>query len=128
MYKPPRLLLAIALALTATALLGCESRPDDSFVQWVARDAWNAECAEKGIVERFKRENMTWVTKGKHAKVDVDGTFKLASDCGEHKAYQSFEFKRQGLELVRCEASGKKGWSLPGNETTRCWTGPKLLE
>jgi hypothetical protein len=119
---------SIALALAAVFVLGCETKPDSVFVQWVARDAWNPECAEMGIVERFSQDNLEWVTKGQRAKADVDATFKLASDCGELKAYQSFEFKQAGLELVRCDAAGDKGWALPGKESSRCWTGPRLLK
>lgn len=117
----------VAAACALVVVSGCNPKPRQEHVQWVARDAWNAKCAEVALVERFKQENLTWAEKGQRAKVDVDATFKLGNDCEGLKAYQSFDFKVQGLELVKCSASGKDGWALPGKESTRCWTGPKLL-
>lgn len=119
--------VALAALVAAVVVSGCNPKPRAEHVQWVARDAWNAKCAEVAIVERFKQENLTWVEEGKRAKVDVDATFKLGNDCEGLKAYQSFDFKLKGLELVKCGAGDAGGWALPGKESTRCWTGPKLV-
>ncbi len=121
--------LSLLFALTALTVVvsGCNPKPRSEHVQWVARDAWNAKCAQFGIIERFKQENLSWVEPGKRAKVDVDATFKLGNDCEGLKAYSSYEFKLAGLELVKCSAGGEDGWALPGKEATRCWTGPRLL-
>ncbi|MFZ9887537.1 MAG: hypothetical protein ACO3JL_08545 [Myxococcota bacterium] len=121
-----RLSSLIPFALAASALSACHSPPRAEHVQWVARDAWNPRCAELAIVERFHHEPVEWVEDGVKARVAVDATFKLANDCEGLKAYQSFDFKLAGLEMVRCDSAGSSGWALAARPD-RCWTGPKLL-
>lgn len=128
MRTPRQRLAFLAAALLAVFVVsGCNPKPRQEHVQWVARDAWNAKCAEVAMVERWKQESLSWVEKGARAKVDVDATFKLGNDCEELKAYQSFDFQLKGLELVKCTSNGEGGWALPGKEAERCWTGPRLL-
>ena len=40
---------------------------------------------------------------------------------------ENVEFKKT-VEMSKCQKNGKTGWSLPGKESTRCWTGPSLVE
>lgn len=111
----------------------CDAEPRDRHIQWVARDAWNPNCADKAIIERWVQSNGAWKEQGKVWRVDVDATFKLGNDCEGSEdsaaipAYQSVDFKRSGLELVPCKKGGNDGWALPGQEGGRCWTSPKLV-
>lgn len=123
----------LCLPILALGLAACHSAPRQSHVQWVARDAWNADCADKAIVERWVADNGHWKIKGEVWVVDVDATFKLGNDCKSgllgksFKAYESVSFQKDGLEMSRCKRDGEDGWSLPGKESERCWTGPTLL-
>ena len=121
------ILTLAAGALCAAALTGCEAMPRDRYIQWVARDAWSAQCAEKAIVETWKVENRRWKVKGESLLADIDATFKLTDDCAGMKAYESKRFSVKGFEISKCEVGGKTGWALPGKEKKRCWTGPQLL-
>jgi hypothetical protein len=124
--RNPLLILA-AGSLVASALMGCEAKPRDQFIQWVARDAWNPPCAEKAMVEIWKTENLRWKVTGEVVLVDVDATFKLGNDCGPFKAFESKRFVKKGFEMSKCKVGKQRGWSLPGMEHKRCWTGPRLL-
>lgn len=126
--------LATAL-LAVAAAAACDSTPRERFVQWVARDAWDEKCAEKAMIEVWKQENPRWKVEGQVWVVDVDAKFRMVDDCQSGlplvgKAYKALEvvpFKKQGLEVSQCARGGDKGWSQPGREGTRCWTGPTLL-
>jgi len=124
MFRPTILVLA-SLSLFA---LGCSSKPTTSEMQWVARDAWSSKCAEKAMVETWEASNQRWKIKDQVLLVDVSATFKLTDDCGLKKAYSSETFKKEGLALSKCVDQEKKGWSQPGLEGKRCWTGPRLLK
>lgn len=130
-------LLSLAFVATGawTLLVGCNPAPRDSFVQWVARDAWDSTCAEHAIVETFTETNRRWKIKGEVYVIDVDARFKLVNACKSGlpligKDYQQFEvvpFKAT-VEMSRCKKGDADGWSLPGKEGSRCWTGPTLLK
>lgn len=117
----------------AFGLTACEASPRSTHIQWVARDAWSPTCADKAIVERWVQSEGRWKVKGEIWTVEVDATFKLGNDCDggllgkSFKAYESVEFQKKNLELSRCKKDGAEGWSLPGQESKRCWTGPSLL-
>lgn len=127
-----RLLAASSLVLLAAA---CDAPPRENFVQWVARDAWDATCAEKAMVEVWKVENKAWKVKGQVYTADVSATFRMVDDCQsglplvgkQYKALEKVPFEKKGLELSACKKDGQDGWALPGKESTRCWTGPTLL-
>jgi hypothetical protein len=129
--KALRTLFGLAALVASGA--ACDAAPRDRHIQWVARDAWNPGCADKAIIERWVQTNGAWKEKGKVWRVDIDATFKLGNDCegeGENAtipAYQSIDFKRNGLELVPCKSGDEEGWALPGQEGARCWTRPKLV-
>lgn len=123
-------------ALVALALMaGCSGTPREQHVQWVARDAWDPTCAEKAMIETWSTENPRWKIKGEVYVVDVKASFRLTDDCKSGlplvgKSYKSLEvasYQRQGLEMSKCKKDGAVGWALPGNESSRCWTGPTLL-
>jgi hypothetical protein len=122
-----------ALALPCF-LAACSGTPRDSFVQWVARDAWDPTCAEQGIIEKWVATNGKWKINNEVWSVDVDATFKLVNACESGlpalgKSYKQFEvvpFKAT-VEMSKCKKGDQEGWSLPGKESTRCWTGPTLL-
>lgn len=144
-----RSLPLIVLSLSGlVGLTACNAPPRDSFQQWVARDAWDQNCAEQGMVERWSTSNAHWKIKGEVYVFDVDATFKLANECKTNPAanvdlkalmaggggairmgYKQFEtvtFKKT-VEMSKCVREGATGWSLPGKESQRCWTGPTLL-
>lgn len=125
-----RFALLVTLATAATFLTACETKPQDRYMQWVARDAWNPQCADQAMVEVWKASTPEWKEKGKSVTVDVDATFKLANDCevggAKLEAFKSFQFK-QTVEMVKCETGGKDGWALAATPD-RCWTGPKLFQ
>jgi hypothetical protein len=150
MHARLRTLAPIALTLAALGLTGCNPPPRDSYQQWVARDAWDSGCAEQGMIERWTVQNARWKIEGQVYVIDVDATFKLANACKSgltldgidvkellekgggaitrsYKQFENVEFKKT-VEMSKCEKNGKTGWSLPGKESTRCWTGPSLLE
>ncbi len=130
--------------------MGCNTTPRDSFQQWVARDAWDQGCAEQAMIERWAVSNGKWKIEGQVYVADVDATFKLANACKSgvtldgidvkellasgggtlnrsYKQFQTVEFKKT-VEMSKCQKAGKTGWSLPGKESARCWTGPSLVE
>jgi hypothetical protein len=142
--------------LCCLGLLACEGRPNKRHVEWVARDAWDSDCAEQAIIEKFKTANPKWKVKGEVWQVDVEATFKLVNECtsksalsdpkkladglkelakGEtkkitghtYKQFESLDFAKKPLEMSRCKVNGEDGWSLPGQEGERCWVGPKLV-
>jgi hypothetical protein len=151
MHARLRPLVSLAATLTAVfSITACNPPPRDSFQQWVARDAWDAGCAEQAMIERWSAQNARWKIEGQTYVIDVDATFKLANACQSgltldginvqdllekgggaiHRSYKQFEnveFKKT-VEMSKCEKNGKTGWSLPGKESTRCWTGPSLVE
>jgi hypothetical protein len=125
---------ALAVSLVTLGLAGCSGTPRDSFVQWVARDAWDPTCAEQGIVEKWVARNGHWKIPKQVWAVDVDATFKLVNTCQsglplvgkEYKQFETVPFKGT-VEMSKCKKGDKDGWSLPGKESSRCWTGPTLL-
>lgn len=125
---------SLAVSLLALTLGGCGGSPRDSYVQWVARDAWDPTCAEAAIVERFTAQNGRWKIKDEVWAVDVDATFKLVNKCAsglpllgkEYKQFETVAFQ-QTIEMSKCKKADATGWSLPGKESSRCWTGPTLL-
>ncbi|MCC7074962.1 MAG: hypothetical protein IT383_26865 [Deltaproteobacteria bacterium] len=128
--------LGALIALIALGMMaGCGGTPREQHVQWVARDAWDPTCAEKAMIETWKTENPRWKIKGEVYVVDVAASFRLTDDCKSGlplvgKSYKSLEvasYQRQALEMSKCKKNGAVGWSLPGNESSRCWTGPTLL-
>lgn len=131
-----RLAGSLGAAALALSLAGCGGAPREQHMQWVARDAWDPTCAEKAMVETWKAENPRWKIKGEVYVVDVEAKFRLSDDCKSGlpllgKSYKSLEvatYKSQGLEMSRCKKDGAVGWALPGNESSRCWTGPTLLK
>ncbi|MDP2344438.1 MAG: hypothetical protein Q8O67_26000 [Deltaproteobacteria bacterium] len=122
------------LGIALLALSGCGGTPRDSAVQWVARDAWDPTCAEAAIVERFVATNGRWKIEGQVWAVDVDATFKLVNKCSsglpligkEYKQFEAVPFKAT-VEMSKCKKGDDAGWSLPGKESSRCWTGPTLV-
>ncbi len=136
MHKLMSVGAAVGATLFVVALTGCSGAPREQHMQWVARDAWDPTCAEKAMVEMWKEENPRWKIKGEVYVIDVEAKFRLTDDCKSGlplvgKSYRSLEvasFKTQGLEMSRCKRDGVVGWALPGNESSRCWTGPTLLK
>jgi hypothetical protein len=128
-------LKGILLAVGAGALMAaCGGPPRESYVQWVARDAWDPSCAEQAIIETWKQDNGRWKVKGEVWTVDVEAGFKLVNKCDSGlplagKSYKQFEVVPfQGtIEMSKCKKDGDTGWALPGKESSRCWTGPTLL-
>lgn len=151
MHPRLRHLAPLVLSLTAAfGVTGCNPPPRDSSQQWVARDAWDSGCAEQGIIERWKVGNARWKIEGEVFVVDVDATFKLVNACKSgltldgvdvkallekgggaitrsYKQFENVDFKGT-VEMSKCQKNGKTGWALPGKESTRCWTGPSLVE
>lgn len=144
-----RLVSTIMLLAGVSAVTACNAAPRDSFQQWVARDAWDQGCAEQGMIEVWKAGNGRWKIEGEVYVVDVEATFKLANICTSgvppqgidlkallekgggaiarsYKQFETVAFK-QTVEMSKCKANDKTGWSLPGQESRRCWTGPTLL-
>ncbi len=126
-----RRVLASTAVIAALAATGCSGEPDKHHLQFVARDAWNKNCASKATVEKFEATNKKWKIKDQVFTADVKATFKLIDDCKglplvgkSYKAFESADFEKKGLELSACKAEGEKGWSLPGKEGSRCFTGP----
>lgn len=145
-----RSLLLFVASLSALAFAsGCNAPPRDSYQQWVARDAWDQNCAEQGMVERWQASNGHWKIKGEVYVFDVDATFKLANECKTnplqnvdvkdlmekgggairmgYKQFETVNFKKT-VEMSKCQKDGDTGWALPGKESQRCWTGPTLLK
>ncbi len=124
--------LAAVVSLLVAA--GCDGPPSDQRMQWVARDAWDHTCAEKAMVEQWKVSNGHWKIKGEVWVADVDAVFRLTDDCAsglpligkKYKTLEKAPFKGT-VEMSRCKKDGETGWSLPGKEGSRCWTGPTLL-
>jgi hypothetical protein len=125
------LLACPVLALAAS----CGGPPRDAFQQYVARDVWDATCAEQAMVEKWSAKNGRWKIDGEVWVVDVDATFKMANECMSglpvigttYKQFQAIPFA-QTIEMSRCKSpAGDGGWSVPGKESSRCWTGPTLL-
>src|SRR5688572_15612310 len=84
------LLAAVAVAA------GCGGPPRESFVQWVARDAWDPTCAEQAIIEQWKQSNGNWKIKDSVWTIDVEAKFKLVNTCKSGlplvgKDYKQFE-------------------------------------
>jgi hypothetical protein len=147
----PRIRLSLCAALVTTSVLaGCNPPPRESFQQWVARDAWDPGCAEQAMIERWSVRDARWKIEGQTYAIDVDATFKLANACTSgltldginvqellergggairrsYKQFENVEFKKT-VELSKCDKNGAAGWSLPGKESTRCWTGPSLVD
>jgi hypothetical protein len=123
-------LLAALVVLTAA----CDGVPAQRSMQWVARDAWDATCAEKAMVETWNATKARWKIKGEVYVADVEAKFRLVDNCRSGlplvgKEYQTIDvvpFKGT-VEMSRCKKDGTAGWALPGKESTRCWTGPSLL-
>ncbi len=128
-----RTTLVAASTLAALLLVACDAAPSQQHMQWVARDAWDATCAEQGIVEQWKVQNGAWKIKGEVWATDVEATFKLVNACTSGlplvgKSYKQFEtvkFQKR-VEMSHCKAGASSGWALPGKEGSRCWTGPTL--
>src|SRR3954471_18015004 len=103
-------------------------------MQWVARDAWDATCAEKAMVETWKADAGRWKIEGEVWVADVDATFRLTDDCQsgiplvgkKYKTLEKASFKGT-VEMSKCKKDGQSGWALPGKEGSRCWTGPTLV-
>src|SRR4051812_5581829 len=72
---------ALAVSIAVLSLAGCSGTPRDSFQQYVARDTWDATCAEQGIVEKWVATNGRWKIPNEVWAVDVDATFKLVNEC-----------------------------------------------
>lgn len=128
---------SLIVTLAATSLLvltGCGGTPRDSFVQYVARDAWDSTCAEEAIVEKWIATNGRWKIKSEVWAVDVDATFKLVNKCQsglplvgkEYKQFETVPWKGT-VEMSKCKKGETDGWAIPGKESSRCWTGPTLL-
>ena len=128
--------MKILLALAAVvAVAGCEGTPAPRSMQWVARDAWDATCAEKAMVETWAATNPRWKIKGEVYVADVDAKFRMVDNCTsglplvgkDYKTLAVVPFKGT-VEMSKCKRDGDTGWALPGKESTRCWTGPSLLQ
>ena len=121
----------LSLAVVVAALLplgGCQQGPRNQYLHWVARDAWDPNCAHAAIIEKWEDSNRQWAERYTRYTFDVDATFKLVNPCEngkDGKVYKQFEtvpFRVSQLEMVKCEgADGTEGWSVPGG---RCLTGP----
>lgn len=128
--------LVAAAAAVVVVGVGCGGAPRDQHIQWVARDAWDSSCAEKAMIETWKTTNPRWKIKGEVYVVDVEAKFRLTDDCKSglplvgrtYKSIDVVNYKRDALEMSRCKKDGAVGWALPGNESSRCWTGPTLLQ
>ena len=124
----------VAGAFVVVALGACSGKPLDKEQQWVARDAWDATCAEKATVEKWTATNERWEIKDSVYVVDVDATFRMINDCDSGlplvgKKYKTIEvvpFKGT-VKMSKCKKDNASGWALPGKEGSRCWTGPNLL-
>ncbi|MCP4502257.1 MAG: hypothetical protein GY822_20055 [Deltaproteobacteria bacterium] len=122
----------VALVVVVLPLLSaCSGEPGKTYIEWVARDAWSQNCARKAAVETFEMEKKGWKVKDQIFLVDVKATYKLIDDCKgfpligkSYKASESVKFEKKGLEMSKCKLDGKDGWSIPGKESKRCWTGP----
>jgi hypothetical protein len=148
--RTARFVFTSFFVVAITALTGCNASPRDSFQQWVARDAWDQGCAEQGMVEQWKTQNGRWKTEGQVYVIDVEATIKLANACNSvlpngginvadllaqgggavarsYKQFETVAFKKT-VEMSKCKTADKDGWSLPGQESRRCWTGPSLLK
>lgn len=130
----PRL-LGLAVAIATLSLAGCDGPPREASIQWVARDAWDPTCAEKAMVETWKVTNPRWTIPKQVYAVDVDAKFRLTDQCASGlplvgKSYRSLDVVPFAgtVELSRCKKNDEEGWSLPGKESSRCWTGPKLVQ
>ncbi len=129
--RTSKLLLVSSLLIVAAA---CGGSPRDSHAQWVARDAWDSTCAEQAIIERFTATNGRWKINNEVWAVDVDATFKLVNACKsglplvgkEYKQFETAPYKAT-VEMSKCKKGNDAGWSLPGKESSRCWTGPTLV-
>ncbi|MBI1947149.1 MAG: hypothetical protein HYS27_15745 [Deltaproteobacteria bacterium] len=136
MHKLVSLFAVLGALSSLVALAGCGGAPREQHVQWVARDAWDPTCAEKAMIEMWQADNPRWKIKGEVYVVDVQAKFRLTDDCKSGlplvgKSYRSLEvasYQRQALEMSKCKKNGAVGWALPGNESSRCWTGPTLLK
>ena len=126
----------VASALGVLALGGCGGPPRDALQQYVARDAWDATCAEQAMVEKWSVKDGHWKVDDEVWVVDVDATFKMANACTSglpvvgqaYKQFQAIPFQKT-VEMAKCkDAQGTSGWALPGREGSRCWTGPTLLK
>jgi hypothetical protein len=126
--------LVVALVVAAFAS-ACGGPPRDALQQYVARDAWDATCAEQAMIEKWQARNGRWKVEGEVWVVDVDASFKLANACTSGlpvvgKSFKQFETVTftQTVEMSKCRnAAGDTGWALPGKESSRCWTGPTLI-
>ncbi|MBM4282888.1 MAG: hypothetical protein FJ137_19770 [Deltaproteobacteria bacterium] len=129
------LLVRCVTFAAALLVVGCGVPPRDSFQQYVARDAWDPTCAEQAMIERWTTTNPRWAVEGRVWAVDVQATFKMANECTSklpaglvYKQFQTVPFTAT-VAMASCkDAAGSAGWSLPGRESTRCWTGATLLK
>ena len=129
-----RILIVVVAVAGATALTGCNGPPSDQRMQWVARDAWDATCAEKAMVEQWTVKNGHWKIDGEVWVADVDAVFRLTDDCAsglplvgkKYKTLEKAPFTGK-VEMSKCKKDGDTGWALPGKEGSRCWTGPTLF-
>jgi hypothetical protein len=129
------ILAVMATSFVAVSLSACSGTPLQQSVQWVARDAWDSTCAEQAIVEMWKANNGRWKVQGEVWAVDVEATFKLMNKCESglplvgksYKQFETVQFK-QPIEMSKCKKGSDSGWALPGKESSRCWTGPTLLQ
>jgi hypothetical protein len=128
----PMMMLKIArmsLAAVCLCLVACDSMPRDQYVQWAARDQWDASCAKEAIVEQWSvsgGELSASTSDGKRFTANVSAKFKLVNACvstkENGKAYKQFETVAFDgpVVLVPCKSGGDEGWGLAGG---RCWTG-----
>jgi hypothetical protein len=122
---------ATLIAAFCTLAVGCDSPPRNHYIHWVTRDAWEPGCAQQAAVEKIVVTNAHWKEEGKIYSVDVDATYKLINPCNQgqngksYRQFESVDFNRKGIEMVRCKRNGKEGWSLKDREVDLCWTGPK---
>jgi hypothetical protein len=129
------LLVFCVLSVVGVVVGGCGGSPRDALQQYVARDAWDPTCAEQAMIEKWTTTNARWAVEGKVWAVDVQATFKLANECTSklpaglvYKQFQTIPFTAT-VEMAACkDSAGTAGWSLPGRQATRCWTGPTLLK
>ena len=125
---------ALLLASIVVGASACDSTPRESYMQWVARDAWDSTCAEQAIVETFKVDNKHWKIPSEVYAADIEAHFKLVNACNsglplvgkQYKQFESVGFKGT-VEMSHCKKDGVDGWAMPGKESSRCWTGPTLV-
>lgn len=125
--------LSVLLGVVAFAA-ACEGTPAERSQQWVARDAWDATCAEKAMIETWSAANPRWEVQGEVYAVDVDAKFRMTDDCEsglplvgkKYKTIDVVPFKGT-VQMSKCKKDGDTGWALKGKESTRCWTGPSLV-